>query len=493
MHIDLIKEKNKSPNITTNFLYTLGYQVIAMLVPLITTPYISRIFIPGSLGVISYATTINNYFLLVGNLGMATYAQIEISRIRDDKVETSNIFYETVISRAVSLCVIISIYFVFIFTIGREDLRMMYIVLTANMVGSLLDLSWFYQGKEQFRKVAVRNTAIKLLSMAMIFIFIKKPEDIYLYVLILYGSTVIANIYLWLGVNKQLSKLKLSALNIKRHLKGYILFFFPSIASVINSAIGITLLGKIGNIGAESGYFEQAFKIFNIIITIPASLSLVMRPRMALLYANNASEELKEKFYTSMRFIMFMMIAIGLGLIGTSDNVVGWFLGDEWTKVSLLLKIFGVNIIFYSIMVSYYDQYFIPRGKVKTAAALIYSGLATNVIASFLLDGKLGSVGASLAVTASELIMMSLAIILARKDVKVTDILKMSVKYILAGSVMLFVLLKLSAVLAQTVFSFLLLMLVGFVVYCLALILMRDVFILGAIKELVRRIKTALK
>jgi O-antigen/teichoic acid export membrane protein len=360
----------KTPSIKINFIYTLSYQILALIVPLITTPYVSRIFSPDSIGMISYTTSYSNYFLLIGNLGIATYAQIEIARNREDRAQTSRLFFEILIARTTTMLLSLLLYIGFT-AAAAPQYRPLYWILIANIVGSMLDCSWFFQGLEQFKRVTLRNFIIKILSTIMIFVFIKKPSDLYLYVLFLYGSTIAANLYLWLGISKEVGRVDFRQLKFTRHYKGCFLYFLPTIASTLNTSMGKTLLGILGRSDAENGYFEQAYKIFNVIIVLPASLNVVMRPRMAYLVSNQKKDEVESKLYYSMSFIMFLMIAIGFGLIGTADNLVPWFFGPGWDKVSFLLKLFSLCIVLYSITLCFSEQYFLPYGKIKTLTKII--------------------------------------------------------------------------------------------------------------------------
>jgi O-antigen/teichoic acid export membrane protein len=464
--------KSKLPSIKINFIYTLTYQVLAIIVPLITTPYISRILAPESIGIISYTTSICNYFILFGNLGMAIYAQLEIARHRENKHDITCLFVEISIARTSTILLSLIVYMVFVSVTGQY--RRMYIVLSTNIIGAMLDCSWFYQGIEDFKKVMLRNFVVKISCVILIFTLVKKPEDLYLYVAILYGSTIIANAYLWIGIRKNLIKVKWKDLQILRHYKGCIIYFVPMIATVLSASVGKTLLGYIGKSNAENGYFEQAYKIQNVIIQIPTALNWVMRPRMAYLVQNNRKEELSEKMIRSVRFILFLMTGISFILVGTADNIIPWFFGEGWEKVSILIKLLSICILFNSITLCFSEQYFLPYKKISTITAILYTGTAINILVNILLIPILQSVGSTLAIVASEAVVMMLSMFFSRKDVKVLNIAKISIKYIIAGGSMLIILYAMSSYVPATIYGFMLLMLTGTACYLTVLLLLRD-------------------
>lgn len=57
-------------SITKNYIYNLSYEILALILPLITTPYISRILGAENIGIYSYTTSITTYFILFGSLGI---------------------------------------------------------------------------------------------------------------------------------------------------------------------------------------------------------------------------------------------------------------------------------------------------------------------------------------------------------------------------------------------------------------------------------------
>ena len=82
----------KQKSITKNYIYNLFYQILIIIVPLITTPYLSRVLGAENIGIYSYTLSITTYFILLGSLGVSTYGQREIAYVRDDKKLTTKIY-----------------------------------------------------------------------------------------------------------------------------------------------------------------------------------------------------------------------------------------------------------------------------------------------------------------------------------------------------------------------------------------------------------------
>ena len=92
-------------SIKKNYIYNLTYQIIALIIPLITTPYISRVLQADGVGTYSYIYSIITYFVLFGSLGVMMYGQREIAYIQDNKEQRTRVFWEIVFFRFVTMLI----------------------------------------------------------------------------------------------------------------------------------------------------------------------------------------------------------------------------------------------------------------------------------------------------------------------------------------------------------------------------------------------------
>ena len=80
-------------SIFKNYLYNVAYQIATLLVPLITTPYVSRVLLPEGVGTAAFINSITSYFVIAGTLGISLYGNRQIAYYREDKVEMSKTFW----------------------------------------------------------------------------------------------------------------------------------------------------------------------------------------------------------------------------------------------------------------------------------------------------------------------------------------------------------------------------------------------------------------
>ena len=149
----------KKASIKANYLYNVCFQVVNILAPLITTPYVSRILRPEGIGEYSYINSIVTYFITLAILGSAPYAQREISYRKDNRLESSCLFWEMVLFRVITTVVSLLLYTIVIYTVPSE-VHIFYIFQGLNILAVAADITWFFQGLEEFKKITDRKSVV---------------------------------------------------------------------------------------------------------------------------------------------------------------------------------------------------------------------------------------------------------------------------------------------------------------------------------------------
>ena len=164
--------------LTKNYIYNSLYQVMLIIIPLITTPYLTRTLGKTFLGIDSYVLSIVQLTNVIGALGTNTYAYREIAYVRDDKNKLISTFWELVIIRIV-LCTVSCLVYVCIAL--RSEYRTIFGIQTITIISYFFDVSWFFIGMEEMKPVVIRNVCVKAVATACIFLLVREPEDIYIY------------------------------------------------------------------------------------------------------------------------------------------------------------------------------------------------------------------------------------------------------------------------------------------------------------------------
>ncbi len=478
-------EKKKS--IAKNYIYNLFYQIIILIVPLFTTPYLSRILGAEAIGIYSYTLSIATYFVLFGSLGVAMYGQREIAYIQDNKEERSRVFFEILIMRFLTLGISLVTFYLSFCRNGEYSVY--YKILVLEIVANSLDISWFFQGLEEFKKTVLRNTLVKLLSVICIFMFVKNTSDLYKYFIIYVLSTLIGNLSLWIYLPKYINKIERKKLQILRHLRPTIALFIPQLATQIYTVLDKTMIGSIITDKSEVGFYEQAQKMVKLLLAIATSLGTVMVPRMANTYANGDKGKLKEYMNQSFRFVLLIVFPLMFGMVSIVNKFVPIFYGNGYDKVATLIVIISPILLLIGLSNVIGTQYLLPTKQQKKYTISVVLGAVVNFILNMILIRIWKSEGASIATVLAELTVTGVQFYLVRKEIKIREIVKMTGNYLLAAFVMFGVSYVVGAVISKAMLSIIVQIIFGAVTYFLVLILLKDSFIKIGLEKVKKRLK----
>lgn len=477
----------KKKSVTKNYIYNLFYQVLIIIVPLITTPYLSRVLGAEAIGIYSYTLSIATYFVLFGSLGVAMYAQREIAYVQNEKKERSKIFFEILIMRFITLGISLIIFYLGFCMNGEYNFY--YKILLLEIVANSIDISWFFQGLEEFKKTVIRNMLIKLLSVICIFIFVRETNDLYKYFFIYVFSNFFGNVSLWFYLPKYLQKINFKELEILKHLKPTLSLFIPQIAVQIYTVLDKTMIGSIVEDKSEVGFYEQAQKIVKVLLTIATSLGTVMVPRMANTFANGDKEKLKEYMNKSFKFILLLAFPLMFGIISISAKFVPIFYGDGYEKVTILINVISPIILMISLSNVIGTQYLLPTKKQKKYTISVTTGAIINFILNLIFINLWESVGASIATVIAETTVTGIQFYLIRDEVKIKDVLKMAKNYFIASFVMFIISITLGYVINNNLVSIVLQILISGFIYGILLLIMKDSMILEGINLFKRNLR----
>lgn len=474
-------------SVAKNYIYNLMYQILIIILPLITTPYLSRVLGAENIGIYSYTISINTYFILFGSLGVAIYGQREIAFFQDDKEKRSLIFYEILIMRFITL-VIASVLFYFIFCLNGQY-NIYYKVLILELFANAIDISWFFRGMEEFKKTVVRNTVVKLISVACIFIFVKTSDDLLKYFIIYVLSNVIGNFTLWMYLPKYVIKMPMKSINVFRHLKPTLALFVPQIATQLYTVLDKTMIGTIVTEKSEVGFYEQAQKTVKLLLTIATSLGTVMMPRIAHTYACGDKKKLNEYMNMSFKFITMLTFPIMFGIISIASAFVPIFYGEGYEKVVVLINIISPIIVAIGFSNVIGTQYLLPTKQQKKYTISVVIGAAINFILNLILIKLLKSIGASIATIIAEISVTAIQFYLVRKEIKFVEVIKQTYKYIIASVIMFIASLIISFMIKNNWISIIVQICCSAIIYFMVLFILKESLITEEVKKVFRGYK----
>ena len=421
-------------SIAKNYIYNMIYQVLILVLPLITTPYLSRVLGAEGIGIYGYTYSIVTYFILFGSLGVAMYGQREIAYAGENIESRKKVFFEIIIFRFITIAIATVIYY-FFFIKGAEY-QIYYQILLLELIAAAFDISWFFQGMEEFKRTVTRNVLVRICSVSLVFILVKTKEDLARFTLIYSLADLIGNLSLWVYLPKYLKGIKVKNINVLRHLPEIILLFIPQVANQIYKILDTTMIGALVLDKAETGYYEQGQKVIRLLLTVVTSLGVVMVPRMASTYASGDNEKIKNYMRMSFRFVFFLAFPIMFGITSISAEFVPVFFGSGYDKVVILINIICPILILMGMANVLGTQYLLPTKRQKEYTFSVSIGVVVNFVLNYILIKQYASIGASIATVLSELIVVIIQFQYIKKDISFKNLLQMAWKYFTAGVVM---------------------------------------------------------
>lgn len=421
--------------VVKNFLYNVSYQLLVIILPLITVPYVSNIL--GAEGIGNYAFTYANmqYFVIFGMVGITLYGNRQIAYVRGNKEKLKNTFFSIYTLQLITTTISFILYLIFVLVFNNGDYKWLYIVQGINIIASMADISWLFMGLEQFKKTVVRNTIVKLASLASIFIFVKSSNDTVIYTLILALSALIGNLTFWFYVPKAIGfkSIKISGLNL--HLKASLALFIPQIAIQIYVLLDRTMLGNITDT-VQVGFYENSQKIVKIVLTLATAIGTVMMPKIANTVASGDMKKVKYYIKNSFFFVSALSIPLMFGLMGVAPELSPWFFGNNFAGIEKLIIISSLIILAISWSNVLGMQLLVPLNKTKEFTISVTSGAIINFVLNLVLIKKFGATGACISTIIAEFTVTSVQFYLIKDFIKAKEFIKPVLLFIPTATVM---------------------------------------------------------
>ena len=475
----------RQKSIKKNYIYNLAYQILTVITPLITTPYLSRVLGASGIGIYSFASSIVTYFVLFATLGTAIYGQREISYVQDNREKRTEVFWNTEILSCISTLIILVLYGLYVmFFSGNIAI---YAIFSMNIISVAFDITWLYRGMEEFGQIVFRNIFFRIMNIISIFLFVRSSSDVGIYVLIMCLLPFLGMLSLWSSLLKIVDRPNWRKIKPFTNLRVILSLFVPTIAISIYTVLDKTMIGVITGLEAENGYYEQAMKLSQIVLSVVTALGTVMIPRIGYHYEKREIEVVRDYMYRSYQFVWFLGIPLCFGIIAVSPNVVPWFFGDGFDKVIPLLGILSFLILAIGINNVTGMQYLIPTKRQNIFTYTVLTGAVVNFIFNLILIPELYSLGAAFASVLAETVIAVVQIFIVRKEISPRKIIFSSSHYLIAGMGMYVVVRTLENFLEAKIINSAIMVVCGGIVYFSILLIQRDEFFINQIERVIER------
>lgn len=419
--------------IVKNYLFNLSYQIFAILIPIVTVPYISRTLGPDAIGTNAFTNSIMTYFILLGNAGLTLYGNRTIAYYRNDEEQLSKKFWEIFSLRIVMMLVSIGTFIIFLQF--YHSYRVFLLAQSIQLVAIGFDISWFFVGIEDFKKTVSRNILVKLISLVLIFSFVKTPDDLLLYILINGLAVLLGNLTLWTYIKRFVHKVRFRSLNYKEHIVPVIILFLPQLGNNIFMTINRLLLGNLSTLH-ETGYFDNADKIVRIFLSLITALGTVIFPRIANSYREGKKDQVLKYVDYSFNLVNLISFPIVFGVIIVAKPFSNLFFGSQFDGIDSVLSILVLELIFMGWSSILGQQYLVAINKVKGLTVSMVVSIVISVVGSYLLIPHFGAMAAAGMSVIAEFTIVIIQLLFVRKYLDLMYICQDIWKYLVSGVIM---------------------------------------------------------
>lgn len=404
-------------SIKTNFVFNLINTVAGLLFPLITFPYASRIMQADGIGLVNFFQSIIGYIILLSSIGIPLYSIREVARVRDDVKKMNITAVEIFLLH--SLLTVFGYVGILVICLTVVEVQVdipLFLVLSTSIFFTAIGCEWFYQGIEDFKYIAMRSLAIKILFVILLFVFVRSKSDLMVYGIITVMGTVGNNVFNFIRLRRHIHKklFKFKELHPLRHLKPALKVFILNLIVSLYVNLNPVMLGFLSDV-TSVGFFTAASKISNMLLGLTVALQNAVLPRTSNLLQSGNYEKFKDLTQKVLDFIFFLALPLSVLLVILSSSVICVLCGETYRPASLSLAILAPIIFVISLSGLFGIQMLYPQGKEKIVIVTTALGALTNLVLNFALIPVLSYDGASISTLIAEIVVTITMAFLGRK------------------------------------------------------------------------------
>lgn len=327
--------------IAENYFFMTLLLVLNSFFGLLIYPYLIRTLGAESYGVYIFASTVVNYFICFIGFGFDMYGVRLIAEnpfsIKKKSNVLSIIFTTKLYLEIVSI--ILAVLVSFVFPILRTYFWV-YIVCFANTLLNVFFPTWYFQGVQKMRVVSYIQLIFKLLSLPFIFIFIKKPDDILLFAIIMTASSLLGALYAFIHL-LVFEKLKISLVPIKHtlvYIKESQYFFYTNFLNMMKIQTINLIIGTRYSM-TDLALYDLANRIVSIPLMLITNINSALFPKVV----SNFNVPLIKKILMTERIIGILAVLTVVVFGKIAIQILGGetMEGSYWIAVILSFTIFA--------------------------------------------------------------------------------------------------------------------------------------------------------
>lgn len=477
----------KSKSLAVNAFLNSIRNVINLLFPLITFPYVSRVLRVSELGKYNFSTTFVSYFLLIAALGINTYAIREGAKYRDDRSKisefASQMFTINLYSTIISYLLLITTLVLFR---DLDKYKVCILILSLQLFFTTIGTEWLYSIFEEYTYITIRSILFKILSLILLLIFVRQKGDYLNYAIITVVASVGSNVLNFFHAKNFCELRVVRELNLKKHIIPIVTIFASNIAIMIYVNSDVTLLGLIKS-DYVVGIYTVSVKIYTVVKNMLAAALIVTIPRLAMLYGKGMMDKYKELFMSIFHFLLMLCLPAMVGLTMLSHQIVLIMSGENYIRAVSSLRILSVALICSIFTWLYSDCVLIPSKKEKKVLIFTIICAVVNLTLNLILIPFFSENASALSTFVAEGLNMIMCVSEGKKIVTIKVQFSEILSYIIGCLGIVMVCSLISNDIKNNILNVIICIVLSSLVYFLSLCVFKNKHFLSFAKKIVKR------
>ncbi|CAA6811849.1 MAG: Unknown protein [uncultured Sulfurovum sp.] len=295
--------------LTDNFIALSSLQLINYVLPLFLIPILIQTLGMEGFGIYAFVFAIATYGMTFADYGFDLSATYHISLHKDNPQKINEIFSSVLFIKLSLALLFLMLITLTTYSVEKLHLYQELIFYSYGMIlGNVLLPLWFFQGIEKMRFIMYLNGFLKLSFFILVILFIRKPEDIAL-LMLLHSITALLVGFLALYLSHKKFHIKFVSLQ-----KAQVLFYLKDGWYIFTSKIAVEFYSTASTIIVGFfvsplilGYYALALKIMFAIGNLLDPITRVMYPYLLGVYQNSNQSFIKRNKQLSLLILLIMV------------------------------------------------------------------------------------------------------------------------------------------------------------------------------------------
>lgn len=337
----------KGKSLFKNSVYKCLLSIANIAIPIIIGPYITKLLDVDLYGAYNKVYAEFQIFLIFATFGIYTFGVREISKIRNDKEKVATLFTNLFVLSIITNSIVGIIYVIYALISSSGITTQIYLVFIIQIVANVFYIEFLNEALENYKFITIKTLFVKIIYLALLLLFVKKPEDIIIYAVIISFIVFLNNIISYIYVKRRI-KFNFKDLKLLQYIKPLFLVLILTNVEILYSQLDRLLLGKFVSDVSVTQYYIPYYLI-SMLASIPYSIINVSIPRLSYIARAEGQTSYEKTLRVAVSSLLFIIIPMCFGVAVLSKEVVFLYAGDKYENITATLVLACIIRIIISI------------------------------------------------------------------------------------------------------------------------------------------------